>query len=185
MFCRRGNGEDMRVRLKQKSEKKGKTFGKKWHQPSVAMPNISFKVLISEIQACQLYTASRVCAFAWSIFYCPLSRSDRKKLTFIPVRSFSRNWIRGKTILSAIWLASSEWSAFSWNTHTRDSARYSVGLLISPSMQAALAANSFYGSKTGWRQNLCRSPRQCSSYYILHKQAYPAVFLLLCAQAAR
>lgn len=38
---------------------------------------------------------------------------------FIPVRSFSRNWIRGKTMLSAIWLASSEWSAFSWTTHTQ------------------------------------------------------------------
>lgn len=33
---------------------------------------------------------------------------------FLPVRSFSRNWIKGKTMLSAIWLASSEWREFSW-----------------------------------------------------------------------
>lgn len=44
----------------------------------------------------------------------------RKKSVFVcvcvylPVRSFSLNWIKGKTIPSAIWLASSEWSEFSW-----------------------------------------------------------------------
>lgn len=37
----------------------------------------------------------------------------------LPVRSFSRNWINGKTMLSAIWLASSEWSEFSWTTRNR------------------------------------------------------------------
>lgn len=36
------------------------------------------------------------------------------------MRSFSRNWIKGKTMLSAIWLASSEWSEFSWMEKTND-----------------------------------------------------------------
>lgn len=36
----------------------------------------------------------------------------------LPVRSFSLNWISGKTMLSAIWVASSECSEFSWTTNT-------------------------------------------------------------------
>lgn len=36
-----------------------------------------------------------------------------------PVRSFSLNWISGNTMLSAIWVARSECSEFSWTTNTR------------------------------------------------------------------
>lgn len=39
-------------------------------------------------------------------------------LVALPVRSFSLNWINGKTMLSAIWVASSECSEFSWTTNT-------------------------------------------------------------------
>lgn len=92
----------------------------------------------------------------------------------LPVRSFSLNWINGKTMLSAIWLASSVWSEFSWTTqnrlykknqalHKNTNRKWTIAKHLEGFQLVLLFTVTFAARHSSTERNRCR---QCLCYII-------------------